>query len=423
MSNTTIKEYNNITKYGYIKDGKVFLKGYFDFEDREIGIVKESDEKSLEYFVKRFDIIKEKPNAVKEAINKTENKGSYLMKLIHFRDYLSKYNGLGDFESLYNFIDDLEKEITGYIEKNRAKNTDIKTILVAEIEVLKHNTNWIDTDNKIRDLKDKWIKTGNAYIHVDHSLKTRFDDAYNFFFEAKKAYHKNQIRLWTIKIINYKELIDKLRHINRRGAGAIDLDKVKDIQKEWRNIGKVPKHKFAKVSFEFRTELQNFYNMLKFTEEIFNLPPIDAKKELLKITEQILEKDTPYNINAVKQIQGSWKKLGRLSHLEDRELNLKFRIICNEVFESYFLERMAKYLDPNFFRLKPDERNKIKIELIKESIQKDESDLQVFNDKNIAELAFIEQYPRSNYHLAQQKNNFVNKIKIKQKILKKLKRE
>ena len=55
-----IKEYPETTEYGYIKDGKVFLKGYLDHEDREIGVVREDDEASLQYFIDRFTRVKEK---------------------------------------------------------------------------------------------------------------------------------------------------------------------------------------------------------------------------------------------------------------------------------------------------------------------------------------------------------------------------
>ena len=45
-------------EYAYIKDGKVFLKGYLDMPDRQIGEVKRTDEEAFQYFTNRYDIEK-----------------------------------------------------------------------------------------------------------------------------------------------------------------------------------------------------------------------------------------------------------------------------------------------------------------------------------------------------------------------------
>ena len=44
--------------FGYIKDNKVFLKGFLGQEDREIGEVKEDEASTISYFEARFEQIK-----------------------------------------------------------------------------------------------------------------------------------------------------------------------------------------------------------------------------------------------------------------------------------------------------------------------------------------------------------------------------
>ena len=43
-------------EYAYIKDGKVFLKGYLDMPDRQIGEVKRTEEEAFQYFINRYQI-------------------------------------------------------------------------------------------------------------------------------------------------------------------------------------------------------------------------------------------------------------------------------------------------------------------------------------------------------------------------------
>lgn len=47
-------------EYGYVSEGKVYLKGYFDYPDREIGEVRQSTEASVEYFRKRYQVAEQK---------------------------------------------------------------------------------------------------------------------------------------------------------------------------------------------------------------------------------------------------------------------------------------------------------------------------------------------------------------------------
>ncbi len=37
-----------VDEYGYVKDGKVFLKGYLSYPDRQIGEVKRTEQEALD---------------------------------------------------------------------------------------------------------------------------------------------------------------------------------------------------------------------------------------------------------------------------------------------------------------------------------------------------------------------------------------
>ena len=64
-------------EYGFIKEGKVFRKAFFDYTDKEIGEVKETEEAAMLYYTERFALAQAKVNDVEGKINGTENKGSY----------------------------------------------------------------------------------------------------------------------------------------------------------------------------------------------------------------------------------------------------------------------------------------------------------------------------------------------------------
>jgi len=128
--------------YGYIKDNKVFLKGFLGKPDREIGEVKEDEPSTIAYFEDRFAQIQEKVEKLKKDIEENQNKGSFLMKLIHLRDSLYESDALGDFVPMIEELNGLEEYLNEIIQANRAKNLEIKKGLIQEAEALKDDTDW-----------------------------------------------------------------------------------------------------------------------------------------------------------------------------------------------------------------------------------------------------------------------------------------
>ena len=419
MVETAIKEYPEITKFGYVKDEKVFLKGYLEYPDREIGVVRESDEASLEYFINRYEMVKAKLEEVAKNVETSENKGSYLMKLLHMRNYLTEYNGLGDFEALLNKIDSLESGINEYILQNREKNLKIKTALLEDVENLKDSTDWKEASLKMKELKQKWIKTGSAYKDQEEELATKFHDGIQYFFDKRKDFFAEQANLMNDRLKEYRVLIDKLKRINQDSNAMVHIPKIKDIQNEWKSIGRVNKLKFKRLTTEFKREIEKYFYTLKLQKAMQEKSGIELKKELYKDTQYMLEAGVPYDIDRVKQIQNKWKQIGKLPEIEDRDLNLKFRIACNEIFETHFLEKSAKGMYKDLYKKPFEEQIKIKISILRDSIRKDQDELASFDMRN-GIGTMIDPRAISDFNLLRNRNNYINKIKTKERVKEKL---
>ena len=54
--------------YGFIKDGKVYLKGFLDQEERVIGEVKEDEASTIRYFEERFRTVEQKVAQLEKRI-------------------------------------------------------------------------------------------------------------------------------------------------------------------------------------------------------------------------------------------------------------------------------------------------------------------------------------------------------------------
>ena len=175
--------------FGYIQDGKVFLKGFLGRPDRVIGEVKGDEASTILYFETRFTQIEEKVAGLKAAIEENQNKGSFLMKLIHLKESLYTSDALGDFTLLIDQLEEQEAYLSEIIQGNRSKNLEIKHGLIQEALSMQTSTDWKDTTEKFKELKLRWIKTGPVEKEVHEELEAEFNQAVDFFFEQRQEFY------------------------------------------------------------------------------------------------------------------------------------------------------------------------------------------------------------------------------------------
>jgi Domain of Unknown Function (DUF349) len=426
---------NTLTEYGYAKDGKVYLNAYMELPAREIGVVKESEEQSLQYFVKRFELAKKKVEDLQAAALNTPNKGSYLMKLIHMRTYLAEFDGLGDFSALFAILDELETDIRSYVQDNRAKNYEIKQGLLKEAELLREDSNWNTSTKLFKDLKLRWIKTGSAHLEHETVLNQQFDEHFASYFARKAKFFEERRQMVESRMAKYQELLDQITALVQTMPDDVFI-KVKNIEKLWKLVGKVPARNFKDISLAFKGELNKFYGAIKRnrpqTQTYKN--PADRKKELVERVEKLVDYAEP-SLEEVKTIQNEWKRLGKLKHPNDKDFNTRFKIACNEIFESAFLTKNARSKYEHFDEKTKFEQLKIKIRLLKDSIKEDEVELGKLNARDAAGSPPPQNryggqggYQADGYNqggdnrppIDMEKLNLINKLKTKQRMLKKL---
>jgi len=417
---TTITMNNQLSPYGYAKDGKVYLYAYMDFPEREIGFVRESDEVSIDYFTRRFELARLKVAELVHGVQTSQNKGSYLMKLLHMREYLATFNGLGDFPELFGKLDALEEEIRGYILVNRGKNLDIKRALLQDVDKIytamrtfQHHGQWAESTLQLKDLKMKWIKTGSTPNEYDEELNLQFNQKIEEFFKERNTFLDAFNKIFEERRSKYTNLINELRQIN-----SLDIDattRVREMQEEWKNVGKIASKVFVRLLKSFKYELTGYYNRQKRRQEKPKTP-FEQKQDLVTKVESMLDNVETARLDEVKRIQGLWKNIAKVPDAtQEKDLNTKFKIACNEIFEYHFLLKTVKSKHDNFVQKTRFEQLKIKIRTLKDSIKEDEI---LLNEMNAARNKYkigMEQPPMTADHI-----NLINKIKTKQRILKKL---
>ncbi|NJL12594.1 MAG: DUF349 domain-containing protein [Microscillaceae bacterium] len=410
-------------KYGYIQEDKIFLKGFLDFKDRQIGMVKESEEASLKYFDDRFEIARQKVVTLATLIEEAQNKGSYLMKLVHMRKYLANFDGLGDYVLLFAQLDELEKRLRATISVNRIRNLEIKEALIREAEALLDAEDMAAAADLIKETKQKWIKTGAVVKEKQDQLEQKFQEVYAEFFIRRKQAIKDKTRQARHNLRFFQNILDRADYIKNSDNFEKTFQDFRDLQQAWKKGGKIP-HKKAIMFWERFRQANDFFfarykNFKALKPEYPDLTSVEIKKklesELSEEAVKIAAEDAHLYTERAKELLMEWKKLTSVFRNLDRECANQFRISCDRIFEESYLMRVVKRKYPLFESKPLEDRLRIKTSFMRELIRRDEEELLL----NEAELEKeINKNNLKNKKLLQNKHNIQKrKIEVKKIIL------
>ena len=408
--------------FGYIKDGKVFLKGFLGGEDREIGEVKGDEASTLRYFEARFALLQEKVAQLKAAIQENQNKGSFLMKLIHLKESLYESDALGDFASLIAELEEQEAFLAEIIQGNRSKNLEIKQGLIQEAIALQESTDWKETTEKFKELKLRWIKTGPVEKDVHEELEEQFNQAVNYFFGQRQEFYDQLTLQAEVNIKVYESLLQQAREAHDLPDAKMAFDISKRIQKEWKAAGKVPAERRQPIWDEFSRLKNRIFSRYKRT---LNPGPEMHPRELLRKIEAMVEElkklahqPTSQEITVrAKAIQEDWKKLPMRKPKEATLPARSYQFFMDIIFEKAFLEKLgrSKYAD---FDAKPiEEQQQIKAAILKDLLHRDQSELETMQNNSDN---FRVETPDFEMMMKKKVSSLKRKIDVKNYVLKQL---
>ncbi|WP_025762754.1 DUF349 domain-containing protein [Dyadobacter tibetensis] len=376
MENATLND-----EYGYVLDSKVFLKGYLEFPDRQIGEVKRTEQEAIDYFKNRFNIVLNKVELLEKEIDEAQNKGSYLTKLIQLQRKLKTFDALGDFIPLLKRLEEKEVYLKSLIGVNQLKNLEIKRALIEDVKAAAAIEDYAEATEEIQQVKAKWIRTGPVEKEFQEEVESSFQEILDNFFQKRRDYFDEQNRINQERIDQYEALIKQTKTLSY----AKDLDeayhKAREIRSAWNNVGEVPPKRFFKVNKAYRHFLKLFYdkyNLAKGIEPKVRVDPrVLEQQKLLQEAEQLLRQP---NIVAAageaKVLLSKWKEIKIPYKLVDKEVAERFRMVCDKIFELSYLARVISRKYPAFELKSQEEQLRTKHRELEWLAKREKSDLE-----------------------------------------------
>ena len=335
---------STVHSYGFIRDGKVFRKAFRDFEDREIGKVEESEAVSLAYYEKRFAQVEEKLEKLEKAVNESENKGSYLMQLLHLKTHFGEVDALGDFESIYQRMDLIEEQLQGILAINRAKNLEIKKALLAELELAVQSSEWKSASQQVKEIQEKWIRTGAVAPDLKASLEGAFQALTADFYERRKAFYADLQQMMKDRVADYEAFLEKAKVLHSiQGLQAL-RGKIRELKEEWKTLGYIWNEKQSEFWEKFQEIIKASLTVAKSLEK--EKEPQDIKA-LVEARTAFIEKLKGFASEekptvTVDKLKEEWAGLGKIPRKEMEGFLNDYKFYLDVISEKLFLQQLIQ---------------------------------------------------------------------------------
>jgi chromosome segregation ATPase len=170
------------------------------------------------------------------------------------------------FERFRAACDDFFKRKNEHIKSMKGQmneNLDKKKRMCEQAEALKNSTDWKATAEIMSKLQKEWKEVGPVPKKHSDSIWKRFIGACDYFFEQKGKAEASHRSVEHDNLDKKKAIIEKLEAINNGDAPAESFSNtVRELMKEWNNIGHVPYKDKDRIYKQYRALVDSLFNKM-----------------------------------------------------------------------------------------------------------------------------------------------------------------
>jgi len=166
-----------------------------------------------------------------------------------------------------------KREFYSHTKQLLEDNLQLKTDLCIQAEALSESTEWKKTTEELIALQKRWKEIGPVPHRSSDKIWKRFRSACDKFFECKMQHFASMDNSYESNLKKKEELIEKIKNLKLSSKLEENLNQLKELQREWANIGFVP--------YEVKDEIQNKYRQA-VNQKFDDLKIDEDKKDLLK---------------------------------------------------------------------------------------------------------------------------------------------
>ena len=166
---------------------------------------------------------------------------------------------------------DRKREFYNQNKEEQNGNLQLKTDLCLQAEALKDSTEWKKTADEFIAIQKAWKEIGPVPRKYSDVIWKRFRAACDFFFENKSKHFSSIDGEQLENLRMKKELLEEVKQFSLSGDDGADLDKLKDFQRRFTDIGHVPFKDKDAIQNDFRDVINKHFDALRIDEKRRNL--------------------------------------------------------------------------------------------------------------------------------------------------------
>ena len=168
---------------------------------------------------------------------------------------------------------------------DQEKNLELKIKLCEKVEAIQDSTEWKTTTDRIISYQQEWKKIGPAPRKYSNKVWMRFRAACDTFFNNKKAHFKDIDSEQEKNMELKKALLEEVKQFTLSENTEANIQKLKDFQTRWNEIGYVPIKFKDSLQDEFRNAINTYFDKMNLDEFDKNLEKYRAKINALDTDE------------------------------------------------------------------------------------------------------------------------------------------
>lgn len=213
--------------------------------------------------------------------------------------------------------------------ENLAQKTQLCELVeaIADKEDIKSSSEWNSLTTQIEDIQKQWRTIGFATKKENQKIYDRFRAACDKFFNRKREYYM-QFKADMTENVNKKlALIEQAEALKDNKDWKKTTQDFINLQKQWKEIGTVPRKKSEQLWKRFRAACDAFFN-----ERDKNVSPENDYYGNLKAKKAIIEEinayepneDADVNVQAAKDFSDRWRSVGYVPFKEKDSIQKAF---------------------------------------------------------------------------------------------------
>ena len=237
------------------------------------------------------------------------------------------------------------------LKAQQEENLEKKKVLCEKLEEIaereiKNTADWNQLSKEIESLQTEWRTIGFATKKENQKIYDRFRAACDKFFERKREHYTTIKDSMTANLEKKQAIIEQAEALKSSTEWKKTADQLIALQKQWKEIGAVPRKKSEQLWKRFRAACDEFFanRDANSGDENDYYGNLKSKKRLIEeVRAYQCSEDDAANAAQMRSFNEKWQAIGHVPFKEKDKINDEFKAAMHEKFPLFAKQRGQAY--------------------------------------------------------------------------------